>query len=250
MTRNKGGVAALERALHILDAFSENNDGLSLNELAQRTGLYKSTILRLCNSLQRFGYLHRLEGGVFLLGSMTYRLGQSYERSFNLASFAMPVMQRLTQETKLGSSLWIRESGFRVCLCRVDFQVGRRHPSIRIGERWPLEAGGASSNVLRAFSAEQGSEFEAIRRTSVAVSVGEFVHELAAISCPIFLAAGNFGGALSIGGYRSGFTQKNVVRLKLKVIKAAREITRSLQGDLSQYDRLTAQPATERASKR
>ena len=45
---SKQGVAALERALSILGCFTAEDKGLTLTEIADRTGLYKSTILRLC----------------------------------------------------------------------------------------------------------------------------------------------------------------------------------------------------------
>ena len=41
------GVAAVDRALAILDAFTDQDQKLSLAELAKRTGLYKSTAIRL-----------------------------------------------------------------------------------------------------------------------------------------------------------------------------------------------------------
>ena len=55
-------VEAVERALSILDAFTAERPSLSLAELAERTGFYPSTILRLASSLARFGYMHRGAG--------------------------------------------------------------------------------------------------------------------------------------------------------------------------------------------
>src|SRR5688572_16846594 len=63
------GVAAVERALSILDAFTDQDPQLTLGELAKRTKMYKSTILRLARSLENYGYLVRAEDGVFRLGS-------------------------------------------------------------------------------------------------------------------------------------------------------------------------------------
>ncbi|TIS12969.1 MAG: IclR family transcriptional regulator, partial [Mesorhizobium sp.] len=57
------GVAALDRAIAILDAFTIADRSLGLAEIAARTGLYKSTILRLANSLMRGQLLERLEDG-------------------------------------------------------------------------------------------------------------------------------------------------------------------------------------------
>ena len=50
-------VASVERALSILEAFSDGTSRLSLAELSVRTGFYRSTILRLTDSLRRFGYM-------------------------------------------------------------------------------------------------------------------------------------------------------------------------------------------------
>ena len=51
MNAKANGVAAVERALSVLGAFRDGDASLSLHELAARTGLYKSTILRLLVSL-------------------------------------------------------------------------------------------------------------------------------------------------------------------------------------------------------
>ena len=56
-------VEAVERALSIVSAFSDGDQALSLAEIARRTGLYKSTILRLAGSLKCFGYLSQQADG-------------------------------------------------------------------------------------------------------------------------------------------------------------------------------------------
>ena len=50
-TRRRRGVDSLERAFELLDAFRSAPGSLSLSDLAAKTGLYKSTILRLYVSL-------------------------------------------------------------------------------------------------------------------------------------------------------------------------------------------------------
>jgi DNA-binding IclR family transcriptional regulator len=69
------GVAALDRAIAILDAFTTAERSLSLAEIAARTGLYKSTILRLANSLLRGQLLERLDDGRYRVGPAAFRLG-------------------------------------------------------------------------------------------------------------------------------------------------------------------------------
>ncbi|MDO9217858.1 MAG: helix-turn-helix domain-containing protein, partial [Lacisediminimonas sp.] len=51
LTEKQSGVAAVERALAILNSFRPGDGSLSLHDIAERTGLYKSTILRLIVTL-------------------------------------------------------------------------------------------------------------------------------------------------------------------------------------------------------
>jgi DNA-binding IclR family transcriptional regulator len=60
---HRSGVAAVERALSILEVITE--DRVSLAEITKRTLLVKSTAWRLIFSLEKFGYLVRLEDGSF-----------------------------------------------------------------------------------------------------------------------------------------------------------------------------------------
>ena len=75
------GVAALDRAIAILNAFTPQERALTLAEIAARTGLYKSTILRLAGSLIRGHLLERLPDGLYRIGSGAFRLGAIYQRS-------------------------------------------------------------------------------------------------------------------------------------------------------------------------
>ncbi|MFY0104379.1 helix-turn-helix domain-containing protein, partial [Acinetobacter baumannii] len=64
-----GGVAAVDRALSLLAAFSVERPMPNLAELADQTRLYKSTILRLLASLEHAGLVRRLGDGRYALAS-------------------------------------------------------------------------------------------------------------------------------------------------------------------------------------
>src|ERR1700733_13958598 len=75
------GVAAVERALAILAAFQPDGAPRSLHDLAAKTGMYKSTILRLIASLERFNCVLRLPDGRYQLGPSLFHWGDIYRRS-------------------------------------------------------------------------------------------------------------------------------------------------------------------------
>lgn len=115
-----GGVIAVDRALSILDVFIPADGPLSLSEIAKKTGLVKPTVLRSLSSLERAGYILRVQDRRYQLGAKAIQLGASYTRNFRLESVVLPVLRRLTVDTEESASFFIREDGKRICLFRVE----------------------------------------------------------------------------------------------------------------------------------
>lgn len=206
-----GGVAAVDRALSLLAAFQPGDEALPLAQLAERTGLYKSTALRLLASLEHAGLLQRHADGRWGLGPETARLGGLYAESFSLEAVVMPVLHELVRGTGESASYHVRQrhgdEWVRLCLYRVDSpQVLRDH--VRPGELLPL-ARGAGGRVLTAFglagdadapapSARDARLHERIRRQGYYAAAGDRAPELAGISAPVYLRSGQLAGAITL----------------------------------------------------
>lgn len=214
------GVEAVERALQILDCFNPESHSLSLAEIAKRTGHYKSTILRLAVSLERFGYLIRDENGRFRLGPTAWRIGSNYRQSFDLADVMRPELKQLSEETNETASYYIREGDSRICLFRSEPLRAIRH-SIIEGARMPITRG-ASGKVLLAFSADPGEGDAAIIEAGYAISLGERDSDVAAIAVPIKSPDGKLLGALAISGLITRFTTNVHPRL-IAALEASRQ---------------------------
>ena len=225
----EGGVAAVHRALTILDAFTETDQKLALAELAKRTGLYKSTLLRLAKSLEKFGYLIRSEDGSYHLGSKVLFLGSLYQRSFRTSEFVPPVLRQIVEELHEGASFYVRDEEQRVCLHRVDAHRAVRD-SVHEGDRLPLTVG-AAGHVLLAFNGRTGERYDEIRKNMYAASYGERDPETAAIACPVFGLDQKFVGALSISGPRYRIEELGVKRVLPVLFKHAHGLTRTLGGN-------------------
>ncbi len=141
------GVAAVDRALSILGAFTVNDTSLSLHEIAARTGLYKSTILRLVSSLERQACMHRLDDGRYQLGPMVLHWSRVYNSSLRIENHVIPVLSQLVQETGEGASFFVREGNVRVCLFRVNAQRAIQE-YVQVGDLLPLERGAAGRILL------------------------------------------------------------------------------------------------------
>lgn len=200
------GVEAVDRALKILDCFDVGTHELSLAELSRTTGFYKSTILRLAVSLERFGYLTRDEAGLFRLGSAAWRLGSAYRENFDLAEVLRPELQTLCDITNETASFYIREGDCRICLYRAEPERAIRH-SITEGASMPLTHG-ASGKLLLAFSGGETAQAAEIRSHGSCVSLGERDPEVAAVSVPLLAQSGRLVGALAVSGLITRITTK------------------------------------------
>ena len=71
-------VAAVERAVAVLDALAEDGSELGTNELARRTGLHPSTVSRLLSTLAEAGLVEHVEDtGRYRLGIRLLQLGNA-----------------------------------------------------------------------------------------------------------------------------------------------------------------------------
>ncbi|MBH1964922.1 MAG: IclR family transcriptional regulator [Comamonadaceae bacterium] len=229
-----GGVAAVERAFTILNAFRPGDASLPLNEIARRTGMYKSTILRLITTLVQEHCIVRLDDGSYQLGSMLLHWGGLYQAALRLDDHVPPILRRLVQETGEGASFFTREGKLRVCLFRVDSSRSIRD-HVHTGDLLPLDKG-AAGRVLASFDRllTPPANFPA---QPLIATVGEREPDIAAIAAPVFGPQGSLRGALAISGPAVRFSLDLVPTMSRSLLTAAAELTRRLGGDSSLLDR-------------
>ncbi|HEY8610649.1 MAG TPA: helix-turn-helix domain-containing protein, partial [Roseomonas sp.] len=145
------GVASAGRALTLLSAFRKGDDAVTLAELTDRTGLVKTTVMRLAISLEEHGYLVRLPDGSYRLGAELFRLGSVYQQSFRVEAYVMPALEKLVAETSESASFYVRSGEHRLCLYRVD-SPHRLRLHVRQGDMLPMD-NSAIAQVLRIFGA-------------------------------------------------------------------------------------------------
>ena len=212
-------VEAVERALSLLQCFGAPGEGLRLAQLAQRTALSKSTILRLAGSLMRRGFLHRDGRGAFMLGPQMARLGRLVRPAFDLAELVRPVLRELAEGAGETSSFYVRDGDMRLCLYRHNSLRAARH-HLDEGSRHPLDRG-AAGIVLRAATGAVGAEFETARRCGWVISVGGRDAELAAVAVPLADMEDNVLGALTVSGLAGRFDGAKIEQSRRALLDAA-----------------------------
>ena len=199
-----GGAAAVDRAMALLAAFRDGDESLGLGELAERTRLYKSTVLRLVASLLHAGMVQQRGDGRYALGSEIARLYGVYAASFSLDRVVLPALHALVKATGESAAYHVRQGDARLCLYRVDSP----HPirdHVRAGEVLPLDRG-TGGRVLMAFDAallqaapaREKKLYRQIAAQGFHAATGDRLAEVAGISAPVFRHDGQLAGALTL----------------------------------------------------
>ena len=228
------GVAALDRAVAILNAFTTVDRSLSLAEIAARTGLYKSTILRLAASLTRAHLLERLDNGHYRIGVTAFRLGTLYQRSFAPADVLLPIMRNLSSESGESVAFYARTGDMRTCLYRVESAHPIRY-HVNEGDVLPLTSG-SGGRVINAFSGAEGEPYESIRAVYYFISIGDRDPDTAGLSAPVFGPGRSLVGALTLAGPRSRLDARRLADVKPALLRAAARATRAFGEDASRLE--------------
>lgn len=211
----ESGVASVDKALTILRLFSSQHPALSLNQIADATGLYKSTALRMLASLGNALLILKRSDGLYVLGPAIASLNAGYQQQQSLESLVLPILQQLMKATQESAAFHVRQGDQRLCLYRVDSKQALRD-HIKVGDLLPIDKG-AGGKVLHAFEGAPGKANEQIREAMVLAISGDRVKEISGISSPVFNAEGLVGViTLTMPTYRFEAKQASLVKASAK----------------------------------
>lgn len=242
-------VYSVERALMLLQCYSRAGERRSLAALAIRSGLYKSTVLRLAGSLCRMGFLCREADRSYSLGpelhriaSLASREGPPVAASQEAANVLRPVVRTLAAGTLETSSFYVRDGQRRICLVRENSPREVRH-HVEEGRRATLRVG-AAGKVIRAFSKHaRDPNLQNVRTRGWAISLGEKDPDLAAIAVPVFNRDKELLGALTVSAVRSRFSTEKQQLAREALLSAAKSLSRKL-GNFRPHDLLPVESQT------
>ena len=228
--KNVIGVDAVNKALEILNCFTEKNESLSITKIANITGDHKSRISRISKSLENFGYIRKIRNGEFKIGHSISRLYEIYDSSFNLKNSIKSELDFISGKTNETASFFVKQKESRVCIQTSEPKKIIKH-SIQIGTKKPLNKG-SSGHILSAYHNLLIENKETILKQGYSMSFGERDREIASISVPIFRTKKQFLGALTLTGHISNFNKKNCLNflniLRSSKIKIEKNLIRNI----------------------
>jgi DNA-binding IclR family transcriptional regulator len=217
-------VAAVERAVGVLEALADEGGELGTNELARRTGVNASSVSRVLATLSASNYVeHVAETGRYRLGLRLLQLGNVVLGNLDLRQVARPQLEELVEET--GETATLSVPGERDAVT-VDFVQSRSSVQsvARLG-RPSVAHATATGKVLLAFGGvllptgplerftprtltdlrKLATAVERVRTQGWAEAAGERERDLNAVAAPIFGAEGRLAGILGVQGPEGRF---------------------------------------------
>ena len=202
-------ILSIQKACKILKCFTHEKSAFRIDELCEEVGYSKSTVHRICITLEKEGFLVRdKDRSVFILSPKIYELGMVAIDKVNIRSAIFKFMEDIVRETGESAALYIRHNFQRICIEKLESTNDLRQIVI-LGKPLPLCIG-ASGKVLLAWmpselqksylrilkknppeyfkkSVDQlEKELEEIKRQGFAISSGERVPNSTSVSVPIF----------------------------------------------------------------
>lgn len=209
-------VRSVERALELMDCFTENRREIGLSELSRLVDLPKATVLRLARTLESKGYLIQQEDNqTYRLGPKVVGLSNVFLSNLDFRMIALPFMKALRDKTQETVTLYVVSGDKRLCVQRVESPHTLRQ-AINIGDYLPLDLGSAGKLLVAYHGLEaivQGvsvEEMHKIRKQGFAMSVEEREEGLSSISAPIRNDKGEVIAALSVSGSAFRFTEEKI----------------------------------------
>lgn len=146
-------VLALRRGLMILDTFSGHGTDLGVNEIARLVSMHKSTVSRLCATLENAGYLERnTSTNRFSLGARVFQLAGVVSSPADVRTMARPVMNELVASSRETATLGVRE-GSDIVTIEVVEGLNHMRMATRVGQRTQIHASAVAKAIL-AWSSE------------------------------------------------------------------------------------------------
>ncbi|MBP7278591.1 MAG: IclR family transcriptional regulator [Sedimentibacter sp.] len=244
-------VQSIDRAVAILDCFSEEKKELKLSEISERLGLNKSTVHGIISTLKYHGFISQdEETQKYKLGIRFVQFGDLVINSMNIRNAAVPVIDAVCEkieETVHVAMLdgldvvWIEK---RECTksIKTSTKIGARLPAYttadgkiiicyqnkdKIKNYLPKRIPQYTNNTITNKS-EFIKKLEEMKKNGYAIDNEEYVEGLKCVAAPIFDHDGKVRFSLSTTGPAFRMNEERIKELIVIIKEAANEISQRI----------------------
>ena len=245
-TRTQGGSQTLLRGLDVIEAVVDGP--VSLDKLAARLGLTRSTAHRLATALVERRYLSFAPRHGYQLGAKLLELGFHAQRQTDMLQRAQPHLEALAAASEDTVHLGVLDHERALYLAKIP---GRRRVEIssRVGERHPLTSTGLGKALLlddspghwrKLFEQDQASGSPPARYEDWLAQMRGYVKAgrtfdleenedlIRCVAAPIRDASGGIVAALSVSSAAQYMSDERMEALSADVLATAAAISREI----------------------
>ena len=248
-------VAAVERALTVLEVLAATPEGLGVSDVARRIGVNASSASRLLATLEQGNVVQREATGRYRLGLHLVALADGVLARLDVRELARPLLRRLALETGESTTLSVPAGSEAIT---VDFVPSEASvvSMARLGR--PSSAHATSvGKVMLAFGADAppaadaldhleltahtpstivdpaalAAEVAAVRERGWAEAVGERDPDLSGVAVPVYGRAGELVAILGVQGPVARLGTARVQEVLGPLRRASRDLSHALGGD-------------------
>lgn len=232
-------VRSVARALDLLNQFDHHRPFLTLREIVERSGLPKTTVVRLLANLQDRTLVSVRRDGTYTLGAAMLRWVRMSAALWQVNEPTVATMRRLVDACGETVNIYVRQDTVRISIAQEQGTHTVRNV-VEVGQPMPLWGGSAAKVLLTAAPmlideltlinpdldpVRLRAAVDAAGLAGYAVSHGEREEGASAVSAPIFAVDGRTVAALSVSGPTSRLTGARMDAAVSAVVDAAKEIS-------------------------
>lgn len=235
------GVRSVQRAIDILGLLTDTTPAISIGEIVRATGLAKTTVIRLVQTLEQNGLLWSTAKG-YMAGPSLWRWAHLARGSWELPPETKELMRGLAQRQRETVNLYVVRDIYRVCVAQQESPQPLRHV-VHVGDELPLWAGASSKILLQnsgaahldrvAGSSPYGPDYLASLRAQIdeaagrgyAFSHGEREAGLSAVAVPVLGRSGTVIAALSLSGPTVRFPDERIAEFVAALVEVSGHMT-------------------------
>ena len=244
-------VKSLYKALKLLDLFDNTAPERGINELAEATGMLKSSVYNIMSTFRQCGFIEKTGSGKYSLGRKILELGNVLLNNDTTRQVVKPYMDRLAEECNEVVYL-ARPSGTRIVYMDSSYPKTAMAIRVILGISAPYYCTGIGKAMLAflgddltqqvisegftqytPFTLTNGpallNEMEEIRKRGYSIDNMEHEYGIRCVGVPIFNYQGDVVAGLSISGPSLRVMDDKVTFLAKKLLEAAQELKPQLK---------------------
>lgn len=158
-----GQVQSLCRALSILNEIAEDDQGMTMTDIAACTGLPMSTTHRLLTTLQHERYVrYDNDQSLWKMGVQAFIIGNAFVSSRDVIATSRPFMAALMEKSGETTNLAVIDQGECIYLAQVECRQMMRVQA-KPGSRVPIHSSAVGKALLAAMPDEKARKFIKMR---------------------------------------------------------------------------------------